>query len=208
MRLERYDGADHQPEEPTFNENKKAVLRQRWTAGRRGSTWGRRQAAGGGAALGGSLTTVVVTEGEPVRSCPRASGPSRCPGRDGDHLPHEYPQGALFLVRLPETELPERLEGRRYLVLDGVQDPGNVGTIWRTADALGADGLLLVNSCADPYGPKTVRASMGACFRLPVWETGPEGCVPCWSGPVCRCTPLLCGRIRSHWSRLIWAGVR
>jgi TrmH family RNA methyltransferase len=84
------------------------------------------------------------------------------------------PQGALFLARLPETTLPERLEGRRYLVLDGVQDPGNVGTIWRTADALGADGLLLVNGCADPYGPKTVRASMGACFRLPVWEAGPE----------------------------------
>ena len=59
-------------------------------------------------------------------------------------------------------------------MLDGVQDPGNVGTIWRTADALGADGLLLVNGCADPYGPKTVRASMGACFRLPVWEAGPE----------------------------------
>lgn len=49
-----------------------------------------------------------------------------------------------------------------------------MGTIWRTADALGADGLLLVNGCADPYGPKTVRASMGACFRLPVWETGQE----------------------------------
>ena len=88
--------------------------------------------------------------------------------------PMNSPQGALFLARLPETTLPERLEGRRYLVLDGVQDPGNVGTIWRTADALGADGLLLVNGCADPYGPKTVRASMGACFRLPVWEAGPE----------------------------------
>lgn len=88
--------------------------------------------------------------------------------------PMNTPQGALFLARLPETTLPERLEGRRYLVLDGVQDPGNVGTIWRTADALGADGLLLVNGCADPYGPKTVRASMGACFRLPVWEAGPE----------------------------------
>ena len=39
---------------------------------------------------------------------------------------------------------------------------------------MGADGLLLVNGCADPYGPKTVRASMGACFRLPVWEIGSE----------------------------------
>ena len=84
------------------------------------------------------------------------------------------PQGALFLAQLPSTTPPQRLEGKRYLVLDGVQDPGNVGTIWRSADALGADGLLLVNGCADPYSPKVVRATMGACFRLPVWETTVE----------------------------------
>ena len=66
--------------------------------------------------------------------------------------------------------MPERLEGRRWLVLDGVQDPGNVGTVWRTADAFGADGLVLCNGCADPWGPKTVRATMGAVFRLPVYE--------------------------------------
>lgn len=80
------------------------------------------------------------------------------------------PQGVLFLARMPDLTPPERLEGGRWLVLDGLQDPGNVGTIWRTADALGADGLLLVNSCADPFSPKTVRATMGACFRLPVYE--------------------------------------
>ena len=57
-------------------------------------------------------------------------------------------------------------------MLDGVQDPGNVGTIWRTADAFGAAGLVLLPGCADPFSPKTVRASMGACFRLPVWEAG------------------------------------
>jgi TrmH family RNA methyltransferase len=74
------------------------------------------------------------------------------------------------------TELtpPDRLNGDRYLVLDGLQDPGNVGTIWRTADALGADGLLLINGCADPWNPKTVRATMGACFRLPVYEVEEE----------------------------------
>ena len=66
-------------------------------------------------------------------------------------------------------------DGKRYLVLDGVQDPGNVGTIWRTADALGADGLILVNGCADPWNPKTVRATMGACFRLPVYERNADG---------------------------------
>ena len=80
------------------------------------------------------------------------------------------PQGVLFLAQAPDTCPLNKLPGQRYLVLDGVQDPGNVGTIWRTADALGADGLLLVNGCADPFGPKVVRATMGACFRLPVYE--------------------------------------
>lgn len=84
--------------------------------------------------------------------------------------PMESPQGALFLCKQPENALPDRLEGNRYLILDGLQDPGNVGTIWRTADAFGADGLILVNGCADPWNPKTVRATMGACFRLPVLE--------------------------------------
>ena len=84
------------------------------------------------------------------------------------------PQGALFLAKMPSLAPPERLKGDRWLVLDGLQDPGNVGTIWRTADALGADGLILVNHCADPFSPKTVRATMGACFRLPVYEMEAE----------------------------------
>ena len=86
----------------------------------------------------------------------------------------ETPQGVLAECALPDLAPPDRLPAGRYLVLDGVQDPGNVGTIWRTADAFGADGILLLPGCADPFAPKTVRATMGACFRLPVWETGPE----------------------------------
>lgn len=82
----------------------------------------------------------------------------------------EAPQGVIFACRLPESALPETLPQGRYLVLDGVQDPGNLGTVWRTADAFGASGLLLTGSCADPFGPKAVRATMGACFRLPVWK--------------------------------------
>ena len=84
------------------------------------------------------------------------------------------PQGVLFLAKMPVLTPPERLTGNRWLILDGLQDPGNVGTIWRTADALGADGLVLVNHCADPFSPKTVRATMGACFRLPVYELEAE----------------------------------
>ena len=92
--------------------------------------------------------------------------------------PTRTPQKVLFLAPLPAGALPDTLTGRRYLVLDGVQDPGNVGTLWRTADAFGADGLLLLPGCADPWSPKTVRATMGACFRLPVWETGLDAVLP------------------------------
>ena len=85
----------------------------------------------------------------------------------------ETPQGVLFTCRLPDTALPDKLSPGRYLVLDGVQDPGNLGTVWRTADALGAAGVLLTGACADPFSPKAVRATMGACFRLPVWKGEP-----------------------------------
>lgn len=82
----------------------------------------------------------------------------------------QTPQDMLFLCRIPNMTLQNEIVNGRYLVLDGIQDPGNLGTIWRTADAFGADGLLCLPQCADPWGPKTVRASMGACFRLPVLE--------------------------------------
>jgi len=84
--------------------------------------------------------------------------------------PTDSPQGVLAVCRMETAALPEKLEGRRYLVLDGVQDPGNVGTILRTADAFEADGLFLLPGCADLYSPKTVRATMGAAFRRPVWQ--------------------------------------
>ena len=60
------------------------------------------------------------------------------------------------------------------MLLDGVQDPGNVGTILRTLDAFDADGLLLTGGCADPYGWKAVRSSMGAVFRRPIYFGSPE----------------------------------
>lgn len=86
----------------------------------------------------------------------------------------DTPQGMLAVCRTPDLTPPEQLTPGRYLVLDGVQDPGNVGTVWRTADAFGADGLILLPGCAEPFSPKTVRSTMGACFRLPVWEMGLE----------------------------------
>lgn len=56
--------------------------------------------------------------------------------------------------------------GNRLLALDGVQDPGNVGTIIRTADAAGFDGVLLSPDCADLFSPKVLRSTMGSVFRL------------------------------------------
>ena len=80
--------------------------------------------------------------------------------------------GPVFTVAMEPKPLPERLS--RVIVLDTVQDPGNVGTVLRTANALGMDAVLLTGACADLYHPKTVRATMGAIFRLPVLELAPE----------------------------------
>ncbi len=77
------------------------------------------------------------------------------------------PQGVAAVVSLPDrTPNPEVSPGDRLLALDGVQDPGNVGTILRTADAAGLDGVLLGPSCADVFSPKVLRATMGSIFRM------------------------------------------
>ncbi len=87
--------------------------------------------------------------------------------------PLENSPGPLFTVVREERELP--VEPRRILVLENVQDPGNVGTVLRTAAALGIDLVILAGACADPWQPKTVRAAMGALFRQPLWETDLAG---------------------------------
>lgn len=80
----------------------------------------------------------------------------------------QSPQGALFICRFPEARAFAATGG--MLLLDGIQDPGNLGTILRTADALDIP-VALLEGCADPYGHKTVRASMGAVFRVPPVQT-------------------------------------
>lgn len=82
------------------------------------------------------------------------------------------PQPVFAVVRKTPS-LVQRLLDKTdgfVVVLDGVQDPGNVGTIIRSADAAGADGVVLGRGCADPYNPKTVRSTMGSLFHLPVAE--------------------------------------
>ncbi len=82
----------------------------------------------------------------------------------------QTPQGIVAVVRTPDLTPPETYPSGLIVVLDGVQDPGNVGAILRSADAFGAAGLLLSPTCADAYAPKTLRAAMGSTYHLPVWQ--------------------------------------
>lgn len=76
------------------------------------------------------------------------------------------PQGVAAALRLPQAQqLPQ---GTLFVLGERLQDPGNVGTLIRTADAAGADAVILSGDSADPFSPKAVRASMGSLFHLPV----------------------------------------
>jgi len=82
----------------------------------------------------------------------------------------ETPQGIAALVRAPQFAFEDLLPGGDPLVvvLAGVQDPGNVGTILRSAEALGATGAIALRGTAHPYSPKSLRASAGSALRLPI----------------------------------------
>ncbi len=83
------------------------------------------------------------------------------------------PQGLMCLVRQYQYR-PSDIWGRDnplILVLENLQDPGNVGTIFRTAEGAGADGIILSDSCVDIYHPKTIRATMGSIYRMPYFCT-------------------------------------
>ncbi len=136
------------------------------------------------------LSTVVVSEGVALPALPAQVRAVRVSAELMRSVsPAETPQGALFTARFTREPLPERLDGGRCLVLDGVQDPGNVGTMLRTADAFDCRCVFLVNACADLYNPKTVRATMGAIFRTRVWTCG----VTELSGLLRRSGMTLCG---------------
>lgn len=79
------------------------------------------------------------------------------------------PQGIVAEVILNKVDLPDFKTGR-YLVLEDVQDPGNLGTMVRTADAAGLDGVILSDKSADLYNPKTLRSMQGSHFHLPVYR--------------------------------------
>lgn len=80
----------------------------------------------------------------------------------------QQPQGIIGVFPLPAAEPPSNPE--RILILDAIRDPGNLGTILRTAAAAGIQAVLLSPDSVDPYNPKVLRSGMGAHFRLPIIE--------------------------------------
>ncbi len=81
------------------------------------------------------------------------------------------PQGIMCVVKQPqfgyESDMCKRGSMQRLLILEDIQDPGNLGTMVRTAEAAGMDGIIMSRSCADIFSPKVTRATMGAIFRVP-----------------------------------------
>ena len=80
------------------------------------------------------------------------------------------PQFICASVKTPDMKAPDVYQKGLIVVLDEVQDPGNMGTIIRTADAFGAKGVLINSGCADVYSPKVVRSTMGSIYHLPIWN--------------------------------------
>ncbi|MBT8478109.1 MAG: RNA methyltransferase [Gemmatimonadetes bacterium] len=87
------------------------------------------------------------------------------------HADTVTPQGWLATAPIPAWTWSD-VDGARLLVLDAVRDPGNVGTLIRAAEALGAGGVVMLPGTADPWNPKVVRAASGSSLRLPVFEAG------------------------------------
>lgn len=80
----------------------------------------------------------------------------------------EQSQGIFAHCRQPEHTDDESASWRKLLFIDAVQDPGNIGTMIRTADAAGMDAVILGKGSADPFNPKTVRSAQGSHFHIPV----------------------------------------
>lgn len=80
------------------------------------------------------------------------------------------PQGILTIVRQFHYSLDQLGNHKKnpvYLILEDLQDPGNVGTIFRTAEGAGIDGIIMTKNCVDIYNPKTIRSTMGSIYRVP-----------------------------------------
>ncbi len=85
----------------------------------------------------------------------------------------QTPQGILAVVKQPKYELMQLYKGdsTHLLILENVQDPGNLGTMMRTAEGAGATGVVMTKETVDLFNPKTVRATMGSIYRMPFYVT-------------------------------------
>ena len=81
----------------------------------------------------------------------------------------QTPQGVLCIVKRKQYDLGTLLdiENPHFMVLDNLQDPGNLGTIVRTAEGAGVDAVFMSRDCVDIYNPKTIRSTMGSIYRMP-----------------------------------------
>ncbi len=85
----------------------------------------------------------------------------------------QTPQGILAVIRQRRWEFPDLTrDGRPLLILESIQDPGNLGTMLRTGEGAGIGGIIANRETVDLYNPKTVRATMGSVYRVPFWVTG------------------------------------
>lgn len=80
----------------------------------------------------------------------------------------ETTQGIIAVCRMKSYDISQ-ISGETLLVSDGVSDPGNLGTLIRTAECAGVSGVVLLKGTVDPYSPKVVRSTMGSVFRLPIY---------------------------------------
>ena len=123
----------------------------------------------------------------------------------------DSPQGVLAVMKMAPLPLPKQADF--VIAADGIQDPGNLGTLFRIAAAAGADALLLMPGCADEFSPKVVRSGMGTHFRLPFarmdWDQArdwlrsfpqmqilaadSDGGVSCWRTDLRKPTTLIIG---------------
>lgn len=116
----------------------------------------------------GAKVNTVLWAGEPKLTVPGAAIYTAPKELVEYASPLKNAPGPVFTVTIPKQDLPTA--PRKVIVLENVQDPGNVGTVIRTANALGMDAVVLTGSCASVFGAKTARAAMGALFRQCVVE--------------------------------------
>ncbi len=79
-------------------------------------------------------------------------------------------QGIIACVKIPENNY-KPLQNGRYIALEDIQDPANMGAVCRTAEALGLSGIVITENCVDPFSPKSLRGSMGTLLRMPIFKT-------------------------------------